>query len=56
MVWTAEESRFGSRQELRILLFSMTSRPASELTRPPVQWMLGAVSPGVKGQGPEADY
>jgi hypothetical protein len=32
-------------------LFSMGSRPALVSTQPPVQWVLGALSPGVKAAG-----
>jgi hypothetical protein len=36
--------------------FSISSRPTLGSTKPPVQWVLGAPSPGVKRQGREADY
>jgi hypothetical protein len=36
--------------------FSMLSRPALGSTQPPIQWVLGALSPGVKRQGREADH
>jgi len=35
---------------------STASRPALGLTRPPVHWVPGAVSPGVKLPGHEADH
>jgi hypothetical protein len=37
-------------------LFSKTFRPALEFTQPPNQRVPGAVSPGVKRQGREADH
>jgi hypothetical protein len=33
----------------------MLSRPALGLTQPPMEWVPGALSPGVKQQGCEAD-
>jgi hypothetical protein len=39
-----------------IFHFSMSSRPALGSTQPPIQWVAGAVSPGLKQQGREADY
>jgi hypothetical protein len=44
--------RFDSRQ-CKIFLFFAASRPA---LGPPSQWVLGALSPGVKWQGHGADY
>jgi hypothetical protein len=35
--------------------FSVSSRPALGPTQPPIQWVPGAFSPGVKRQGREAD-
>jgi hypothetical protein len=35
--------------------FSMSSRPALGPTQPPIQWAPGALSPGVKRPGREAD-
>jgi hypothetical protein len=37
-------------------LFSMSSRPALGSTQPPIQRVLGTVSPGVKRTGREADH
>jgi hypothetical protein len=37
-------------------IFSTLSIPALGLTQPPIQWVPGAVSPGVKRQGCEADH
>jgi hypothetical protein len=36
--------------------FSMLSRPALGSTQPPLQWVPGALSPGVKRPGREADH
>jgi hypothetical protein len=36
--------------------FSMSSRPALEPTQPPIQWVLGALSPEVKRSGSQADH
>jgi hypothetical protein len=36
--------------------FSMSSRPALGPTQPPIQWVLGAFLPGLKGPGREADH
>jgi hypothetical protein len=37
-------------------IFSTSSRPALGSTQPPVQWVPGALSPGIKQQGREADH
>jgi hypothetical protein len=47
---------FHSRQEQIIFLFSAASRPAMGFTQPPIQWRTGALSPGVKWPGREADH
>jgi hypothetical protein len=39
-----------------IFLFDTMSRPALGPTEPPIQWVLGTLSLGVKGPGREADY
>jgi hypothetical protein len=36
-------------------LFSKSSRPALRSTQPPIQWVPGALSPGVKRPGREVD-
>jgi hypothetical protein len=36
--------------------FSISSRTAMEFTQPPIQWVAGTVSPGVKWQQREADH
>jgi hypothetical protein len=41
---------------LRIFLFTTESRTALEPTQPPIQWVPGAFSLGVKRQGCEADH
>jgi hypothetical protein len=37
-------------------IFSVSSRRALGPTQPPIEWVLGAFSPGVKRQGREADH
>jgi len=46
--------RFESRQGLGIFLFATASRP--EPTQPPIQWVPGALSLGVKRSKRKADY
>jgi hypothetical protein len=46
---------FESRQRQGIFLFATASSPALGPTRPPIQWVLGDVSLGVKRPGREAD-
>jgi hypothetical protein len=41
---------------LKILLFSTSSRPALGPTQLPIQWIPGALSPGIQRQGREAGY
>jgi hypothetical protein len=38
-----------------IFLFYTMSKPSLGLTQPPIQWLLGALSPGIKRLGREAD-
>jgi hypothetical protein len=40
----------------KIYLFSTASRPAVGPTQPPIQWVLGEISSGVKRQEREADH
>jgi hypothetical protein len=47
---------FESRQWLGILLFTTSSRTSLGPTQPPIQWVPGAVSLGVKRPGREADH
>jgi hypothetical protein len=46
---------FNFRRELRIFLFATASRPALGPTTSPIQWVLGALSLGVKQPRREAD-
>jgi hypothetical protein len=48
--------RFDSQQGQEIFLFSTVFRLALEPTQPPIQWVLGTLSLGVKWQGHEADH
>jgi hypothetical protein len=47
---------FGSRQGLEIFLFTTASKMALEPTQPPIQWVPGVLSFGVKRPGREADH
>jgi hypothetical protein len=40
----------------KIFLLSTSSRPVLGFTQPPIQWVLGALSPVVKRPGREADH
>jgi hypothetical protein len=51
-----DDRGFETQQGLRIFLFTIASRPAMRSTRPPMQWVLGALSLGVKRPGREADH
>jgi hypothetical protein len=46
----------GSPNRVKNFLFSTSSRLVVGPTQPPIQWVLGALSPGVKQQGREADH
>jgi hypothetical protein len=46
--WTTGRSRFDPRQGQRIFPLASVSRPALGPTQPPVQWVPGVLSPGVK--------
>jgi hypothetical protein len=48
--------RSSSSGRVKNFFFSTSSRPALGLTQPPIQWVPGALSPGVKRQGREADH
>jgi hypothetical protein len=52
----AGRSGFDSRQGMGIFLFTTASRPALGPTQPPIQWVSGFISPGVKQPGREADH
>jgi hypothetical protein len=47
---------FDSRECQEIFLCSTASRPALGPNQSPIQWILGALSPGVKRPGREADH
>jgi hypothetical protein len=47
---------FESRQGLGIFLFTTASRPTLGPTQPPIQWVPGTLSLGVKRPGREADH
>jgi hypothetical protein len=50
-----DDRGFESRQGLRIFLFTTVSVTALEPTQPPVQWVPGAISVGVKRPERETD-
>jgi hypothetical protein len=50
------DSGFESWQGLAIFLFTTASRPALGPTQPPIQWVSGILSLGVKRPGREADH
>jgi hypothetical protein len=54
MGWTSEGSEFESDRVKNILFF--TFRPALGSTQSSIQWVLGALSSGVKGPGREAGH
>jgi hypothetical protein len=47
---------FETRQGLGVFIFTTASRPAPGPTQPPIQWVPGALSLGVKRLGSEADH
>jgi hypothetical protein len=47
---------FDSRRRLGVFLFITASRTALGPTQPPIQWVPGALSLGVKRSGREADH
>jgi hypothetical protein len=51
-----DDRGFESRQRLGIFLFTTTSRPALRSTHPPLHWVPGALSLGLKRLGREADH
>jgi hypothetical protein len=51
MGWTAEESGFDSQQRQQIFIFFTAPRAALGPTQPPIQWILGPLSLGVKQLG-----
>jgi hypothetical protein len=56
MGWTIRAPGFDSRRGLGIFLFTTASRTALGPTKPPIQWVPGALSLGVKRPGREADH
>jgi hypothetical protein len=56
MCWTIEVLGFDSRRELGIFLLTIASRTALRRTQPPIQWVPGALSLGVKRPGREAEH
>jgi hypothetical protein len=54
--WETEEFDLNSWQEQETFLFFRVSRPAMGSSQLPIQWILGAISPGVKGQRYESEY
>jgi hypothetical protein len=49
-------SRSSSPSRVKNFLFSKSSTPALSSTQPPIQWVPGALSPGVKWPGREVDH
>jgi hypothetical protein len=59
--WTSEilvsyDRGFDSRRRLGIFLFTTASRTVLGPTQPLIQWVAGALSPGIKRPGREADH
>jgi hypothetical protein len=48
--------RNSSPDRVKNFLFSKSSRPTLGPTQPPIQWVPGALSPGMKQPGREADH
>jgi hypothetical protein len=53
---TGSTAGFDSRLGQEIFLYYTASRPALKPTQPPIQWVLGALSLGIKQPGREADH
>jgi hypothetical protein len=51
-----QKGRSSSSGRVKNFLSSMSSRPALWSTQPPLQWVPGALSSGVKRQGREAEH
>jgi len=56
MDWTIRVLGFDSWQGLGICLFTTASRTDLGSTQPPIQWVPGALSLGVKWPGCEGDH
>jgi hypothetical protein len=56
MGWTIGVLGFDSRRGLGVFLFTTVSRTALKPTQPPIQWVLEALSLGLKRQGHETDH
>jgi hypothetical protein len=54
--WTVGVLGIDSRRGLGIFLFTTASRTALGPTQPPIQWVPGALSLGVKRPGRKADH
>jgi hypothetical protein len=46
----------GVRVQVEARIFFILSRPALGSTQPPIEWVPGALSPGLKRQGRETDH
>jgi hypothetical protein len=51
-----DDRGIGVRVTVGSRIFSTSSRPAQGPTQPPIQWVPGALFPGVKRLGCEADH
>jgi hypothetical protein len=56
MGWTIGVQGFDSQWGLGIFVFTTVSRTVLKPTQPPIQWVPGALSLGVKLPGREADH
>jgi hypothetical protein len=56
LCYELDDKGFESRQGIGISLFTTVSRPALGSIQPPIQWVPGAISLGVKRPGREADH
>jgi hypothetical protein len=51
-----DDGGVGVRVPVGTRIFSTSSRPALESTQPPIEWVLGAISPGVKRRWRESNH